>query len=277
MSGHTLTLQDKLALIYTLAGSQTAVADFIGISRQKVGRILRPFELGGLKPDGPGLRNPQLIATINAAFSIYKDIARDVARDHGLPFVPSVPIYMERLPLTFTHNGQRYLRIDARTGKPILGQRVAAMQTHWIGDATRRAWIVAVQQTGFFNNLSIRSTVDLIAYFDAGEERLEGKRGGESDTRWTHRENLLRKIELGQTVGHIYTKYQNLDPRLPAHSIAAEIERVLRQRHQHCSLLYADEYLLQVDTRRNDKQTKRSTKKVFGRRTGGSAKRKPRR
>jgi hypothetical protein len=263
MSDGGLTLRDKLALIYTLAGSQRRVAAFVGISHQKVGRLLKPYELGGYAPSSRVPADPDLNAAINAAFSIYKDFARRVANAHGLPFIDAVPIYTERLALSVMINGKKYLRVD-KNGNPVLGDRVAALRTHWISDEMRRAWIAAIAQTGFFNNLSIRSTVDLQKYFDAAEERLEGKRGGEKDRRWVYRAQLQRKLQLGQTIGHIFTPYQALNrtsgiPFNPTLIINA-VEAILRARHEHCALALSDEYLLQVDSRQHGKQARYQTK-----------------
>lgn len=253
-----LTIQDKLSLIYTAAGSLRRVAAFTGLSRYRVTRLLKPFELDGYPPSAPQFFDSDLNAAVDVAFQIHKDLCRRTARAHNLPFTAEVPIYIERLPLTTLdqRTGKRKLKLDAQ-GRPKLGERVAALHTHWISDTLRARWIAAIQQTRFFYQISVRSEIDLAVYFDETEERFSKQRAPRTPQQWKNREQFERKIALGQRVGYVYTTYQGLGSRFAPGYIAAEIMRQLRVKHQPAALNLADQYLLQVDTWNAGKTNKR--------------------
>lgn len=260
-----LTIKDRLSLIYTAAGSLTRLAAFTGLSRYRVTRLLKPFELGGYAPSAPQFFDPDLSAAVDAAFQIHKDLCQQTARAHNLPFTAEVPIYIERLPLTTLDQktGKRKPKLDAQ-GRPKLGERVAAMHTQWISDALRARWIAAIQQTRFFYQISVRSKIDLAVYFAETEERFSKQSAPRTAEQWKNREQFERKITLGQRVGHVYTTYQGLGPRFAPGHIAAEILRQLRVKHQPAALILADQHLLQVDTwnagKTNMRKTARSKK-----------------
>jgi hypothetical protein len=258
----TLTIRDKLALIYTSAGSLRNAAMFTGLSRYRVTRLLKPFELGGYPPDAPQFLDPELNAAVNAAFQIHKNVCRQTARAHNLPFIASVPIYIERLQLTTLDQktGKRLPKFDNR-GRPVLGDRVAALHTHWISDALREHWIAAVQQTRFFYQISVRSEINLAVYFDRTEKQFSRQKSRRTPEQWKNREQFRRRIQLGQQKGYVFTGYQSLGYRFAPGHIAAEIARQLRTKHEPASINLADQYLLQVDTWNNEKTDKPKTKR----------------
>ena len=92
-----LSLADKIALIYTSAGSQRKVADAIGVSHQTVGRILLAASEG--RSIAQYEKRADLMHYVDAAFDLHRDLVRTVARQHQIPYSESVPIYSERLAL----------------------------------------------------------------------------------------------------------------------------------------------------------------------------------
>ena len=106
----SLTLADRLALIYTSAGSQRNVSALVGISHQKVGRILK----GEYAPDSKVLRDLGLRAAVDVAFRIHTDVARAQARRDGLPFDGNLPVFYAKLPFKVTRKVEK---IDPKTGE----------------------------------------------------------------------------------------------------------------------------------------------------------------
>lgn len=210
-----LSLGDKLALIYTSAGSQRNVAGITGLSHQQVGRILRRNLEGG---DLSRWENdPEIVQAVNVAFDIHKDLARGVAKRHGIPFTPAVPVYMERLPLKLQAvyvgdkqifrgtpkecadyiRGKRVTKVDEMTGeirgvyqidpkdqpraerKRLLGQRAAVQHMHWLPDRVRQKMLIEQVKTNRFFAASASSKVNLRRYNKQAEERnAERERGG---------------------------------------------------------------------------------------------------
>lgn len=256
-----LSLADKLALIYTSAGSQRRVASLAGISHQKVGRILR----GEVTPRV--LFDPGLINSVNLAFSIHKDITRSQARVDGLPYDSRAPVFIRRMPL--------------KGGAP--GDRVAANHTHWISDSLRNAWIASMQQSGKFAAASIGSIVNLVIY----NKRAEAAQGGKfrQPEQARHQQTIQNDIlshttppaplfvrpddnlkitkwiatnkEIRQMIvqGQIYTRLTPLDPRFPTEAVLYDINSKLQEKHAPAvgepGTMFANTVLLQVDTRKD--------------------------
>lgn len=258
MSG--LTVADKLALIYTSAGSLRRVAAFTGLSRYRVTKLLMPPELGGYAANAPQRKDATIAALVDAAFSIHKDVCRQVCRAHNLPFTAKAPIYVERVQRTRIDpaTGKRVLWFDDK-GRPVLGDRVAGLHTRWISDDLRERWIAEIQQTRFYYQISIRSEIDIAVYFDETEERLKRERVNRTPEQWKHRAQFLKKIEDKQRVGYVFTIYRTLSPKFAPGMIAADILKQLRTKHQPAALNLADQYLLQIDTRINESSRKRKT------------------
>lgn len=232
-----LTLAEKLALIYTSAGSQRGVAALCGISHQKVGRILRTGYVGGFAPTSRALTDPGLIAAINQGFAIHSDIARGQARAHGLPFVSKLPIYYERKPL--------------RDGS--LGDRVAALHTHWITDRVRVGWLSAMHASSKFIAASIGSIVNLVVYSKRADIAQAGKPRDPQKLR--DKETIKAKIQQNIIQGMIYTKYTPMDVRFPLDAVLSDMYSKLNQKHSPAvgdpGTALASSILLQVDTRKD--------------------------
>ena len=207
-----LSLADKLALIYTSAGSQRRVASFVGddiLSHQAVGRILHRAALGQ-SIEGYAKR-PEIVEAVEAAYQIHKDLTRRVARQHALPYDPQAPIYAERLALkkrAVVQDGEAIFQGDPgdvrrfMSGKPVRlidqetgeilrewkatpqqmarpmreaimrGDRVIAQHLHWLSNDIRRRWVKSGQQSGTYHNISSGSVVNLPQYLKTARQRV---------------------------------------------------------------------------------------------------------
>lgn len=238
-----LSLRDKISLIYTLAGSQRAVASLVGVSHQKIGRILHDPEMGGYAPKSRALTDPGLIAAVNQAFDIHRQVCKSQARAHGLPYSSSVPIFYERKPL--------------RDGT--LGDRVAALHTHWVSDELKAAFLAIMQRSGKFAAASLGSVVDLVVYSKRAD-KMQGRRYRDTK-RINDKASIENKIQQNIVQGPIFTKYTPLDPRLPLDAILSDIFSKLNQKHSPAvtgpGSMLATTILMQVDTRKDkDGQSK---------------------
>jgi len=260
-----LSLQDQIALIYTSQGSQRAVARLLGISHQKVGRILKTGQEGGYTPSAKTLQDSQLKETIGRGFSIHKAIVREQARKDRLPFNPDIPVLYQRLPRTIarevmdpqTGEIKRVPVVDPKTGKPrtIPGDRVSAKNIHWMSDTLRKAWIAGAQKSGKFAAASLGSMVNLQVYKKKGDRAQMGQ-GPRTEKQKAARKSIVEKISAGQELSPMFSKPIPFD--FPAERVAREFEKVLRQKHEPATgpqlpgTRLANQILFQVDTRTND-------------------------
>lgn len=255
----SLTLADKLALIYTGAGSQRNVAALTGLSHQKVGRILK----GEYAPDSKVLRDPGLRAAVDVAFRIHTDVARAQARRDGLPFDAALPVFYSRLPMKVS---KMIDKVDPRTGEvvrakvPVIdprtgrqqvapGDRVAAQNVHWLSDDLRNAWIAGKAKTKKFYAASVGSIVDIRIY----KKRADAaQRGPRTERQRENRRQIVERVNAGAINVPMFTKYTPLD--FPARMIERDITDKLRTKHEPATggpgTLLANQVLFQVDTRR---------------------------
>lgn len=254
-----LSLADRLALIYTSAGSQRNVAALTGLSHQKVGRILK----GEYAPDSKVLRDPGLRAAIDVAFRIHTDVARAQARRDGLPFDAALPVFYSRLPMKVSkmidkvdpRTGEvvrvKVPVIDPRTGKQQIapGDRVAAQNVHWLSDDLRNAWIAGKAKTGKFYAASVGSIVDIRIYKKRGDANQRGPR---TERQRENRRQIAEKVNAGAINVPMFTRYTPMD--FPARMIERDIAEKLRTKHEPATggpgTLLANQVLFQVDTRR---------------------------
>lgn len=272
-----LSLQDQIALIYTSQGSQRAVARMLGISHQKVGRILKTGQEGGYAPGAKTLDDPALRETIEKGFSIHKAIVREQARRDRLPFNADIPVLYQRLPRTLTREVmdpstgeiRREPVLDPQTGKPrtIPGQRVSAKNIHWMTDALRQAWLAGAQKTGRFAAASLGSMVNLQVYKRRGD-KAQREQGPRNDKQRASKRAIVEKISAGQVISPMFSKPIPLDFS-PAR-VAREFEKVLRQKHEPATgpqlpgTMLANQVIFQVDTRNDEKPTPRTKKAIAG-------------
>jgi hypothetical protein len=254
-----LSLADKLALIYTGAGSQRNVAALTGLSHQKVGRILK----GEYAADSKALRDPGLRAAIDTAFRIHADVARAQARRDGLPFDAALPVFYSRLPMKVS---KMIDKVDPRTGEvvrvkvPVIdprtgrqqvapGDRVAAQNVHWLSDDLRNAWIAGKAKTKKFYAASVGSIVDIRVY---KKRRDAAQVGPRTERQKDNRRQIIEKVNAGAINVPMFTKYTPLD--FPARMIERDITDKLRTKHEPATggpgTLLANQVLFQVDTRR---------------------------
>jgi len=268
-----LSVQEQIALIYTSAGSMRNTAALIGISHQKVGRILRAGEPGQLSPKSKSLNDPGLINAVHSAFQIHKEIAREQARIDKLPFNPDVPIFIQRLVYTPWDNVPTGYEIQKMTprgpewvteyhrrpqrdasGKlvEIRGDRVLADHTHWISDKLRNRWLDTMRKTNAFLQVSIGSTVNLVLY-SRQDKLLDTIKNGRVDHA-IHAANILNKIEQNIVNTRIFTKYEPMAPSFRLSDLVNNIDEKLRARHQPATgtpgTRLGDQILLQVDSRK---------------------------
>lgn len=267
-----LSLQDRVALIYTSQGSQRAVARLLGISHQKVGRILKAGQEGGYRLDAPSLRDPGLQSTVARGFETHREVARRKARADGLPFNAQLPVYYARLPRPVTQErvdprtGEitRVPVLDPATGKPrtVPGERVAAQNIHWLSDKVRAQWLGKTAASGKFAAASVGSMVNLAVYKKKGEAAQRGK-GPRTEKAKASRRSIVQKIEGGQMLSPMYSKPIPLD--FPAARINREVDKVLREKHGPATgpelpgTQLADRILLQVDTRNAPRRPAKKT------------------
>lgn len=281
-----LSLQEKIALIYTSAGSQRNVAALIGVSHQKIGRVLRTGQEGGYLPTSRVLTDPGLIAAVENAFEIHKDITKGQARADQLPYVADVPIFSARM---LHKDGQR-------------GDRVEAEHLHWLPDKLRDAWIAGIHASKKYAVISAGSVISMMDYNRAAQSLAKGKyrddvklshattfmistilaafdqTGNEAilDTlppRFRTKEGLrsmgspdiariflsLQRLQLPVILGRVQTPYVSISEGSRVDDTIANINARLNEKHAGAvgepGTRLADRILLQVDTR-NGKDAK---------------------
>ncbi len=229
-----LTRADKLALIYTSAGSLRGVAGLVGVSA----RTVRDELLGVRHPNRRADYDAMLSRAVDVAFSIHSDVTRQQARADDLPFDPRLPVFLERFIW--------------KDGTP--GDRVGAMHVHWLSDRLRDAWLGSMHESGKFYQASVQSIVNLVVYNKRAEERVnrrDAKRARDRDT-------IQNKIQQQIITGPIYTPYTPLkgmgDDKAPLAMVLQDIQIKLRTRHEPATgdagTALASGVLFQVDTRR---------------------------
>ena len=268
-----LSLQDQVALIYSSQGSQRATAALLGVSHQKVGRILRAGSEGGYKADGPAMSDPGLSRAVHVAFEIHKGITRGQARADGLPYSADVPVFIQRMeytPWEWKPTGYEIFKggkwqpeykkgpkLDAH-GRPVVirGDRVAAQNVHWLSDKLRNRWITTMQRTGKFDNASVGSIVDLVLYSRQADLREAAQSFDEVKS--AHAQTILATIERNIVNARVFTKYTPMHPGLNERAVIADITNKLRQKHEPATgsrgTRLADEILLQVNTKNGQAQ-----------------------
>lgn len=281
----SLTLADKIALIYTSAGSQRKVAEFIGVSHQTVGRILHAQAQG--KSIAAYEKRADLSHQIDAALDLHRDLVRTVAAQHKIPYSEAVPIYSERMPLQMRAvtvgdkivfkgdpaevkkylAGKLVVRRDERgevksahkikpqhvgraTEKLIRGARVNAKHLHWVSDALRDKWLAAQQRSGRFISASVGSVVNRRTYNRQANERAKSSPRRRTVEAAKYAEELAAS---NQAAVRIYTPYTAMDKNHSTAAVIADINSKLQTRHApavgQTGTVFADSILLQLDTR----------------------------
>lgn len=183
--------------MYTLAGSQARLAASIGVSRRTVGRLLR----GEVKSADV---NRALNANVDVAYAMHKDVCRQIAREHNLPFDNNTPFAWHPL-----------LHSD---GSPSF--RVTVQHAHWLTlnyELFTRVVGVAHKSNNFIS-VSARSIVDVYVYSQQAKERAkERMRRGITNT---------DSQRLGKAYVSAYLK-ENIN-RMPLHTQRTQMQGVPR-------------------------------------------------
>lgn len=286
-----LSIADKLALIYTSAGSFRKTAAIAGLSHQQVSRILHKASEG--QSVAYYEAKPEISAGVDVAFDIHKDLARGVARRHGLPFDGRVPVYAERL--TLQHQGvfvdgelvmkgspefvREWIEENEPEGrvqiKRLLGERVGALHLHWLSDRLRDKWLQTSQKSGAYYSASVGSLVNLPKYMKTAAQRITDfmNRGGiKTADMIKARESLRLLVKDHVDIQRVFTPYTTMNPEFPSELITESINDKLQTRHAPAvgekGTAYADQVLLQLDTRKQ-----RNAKPQKARGTGRSNRR----
>ena len=264
-----LSLADKIALLYTSAGSQRQVSAAIGVSHQTVGRILLAASEG--RSVAQYEKRADLLHNVDAAFELHKDLVRTVARQHQIPHSEAVPVYAERLALkkhaavfegkaifegtpaevaryvsgkivvrrdesgevTSAHKIKPH-QLGKTAHKRLLGERVGANHTHWLPDRLRNAWLASQQRTGKYVSASVASVVNLKLY----NKKADGRAAAalKSEHRYRTKEagkyaHELREAAKTEITRKIYTGYESMSPIRPADNLISEINKKIQTRH----------------------------------------------
>lgn len=231
-----LSSQEKLALIMTAVGSQRKLAEFMGISHQKLGRWLKEGQEGGVKsiPDDPFTREG-----IDAIFNAYKDVAKKRAKELNVPFNSSVPVYYDRPYLA---------RPDKRTGEFIRGDRVIVRNAMHIDRDLRAKVLTHVHDTDKYLAVSVQSVVNLHAYSNRSEQEHQNKR--RSDVQKMYRREFRAMLKEGITRRAIFTKLEDIRGFTDTWRVIENVDRKLRQKHEPATgdagTKLADSYLFQL-------------------------------
>lgn len=214
MTAPNLTLQDQVSLIYTSAGSQREVARRLGISHQKVGRILKAGlpDLGGYASvDSKAMRDPALSAIVARGLREHTKIAEAQAKADGIPFNREIPVYMRRM----------------RTSEGTPADRTQAPFLHWVSDRVRAIWMGRMAQTKKFVAAVVGSVVNLEDYLR--RQRPRGATYTERERKAEYRKTIKAAIARGQDTSVMYSPKIDMDFRRDV--IADNVDRYLA-RHE---------------------------------------------
>lgn len=255
-----LSIADKLALLYTSAGSQRAIAAATGISHQTIGRILHAQMLGDTARVERYEARPDLARVIDRALTKHTTKARETARAQGLPFTSEIPIYQARMP---------YVKRD---GEIIDGNRVLAEHMHWVSDRLRIAWVARMHRSGKFANVTVRSRVNLRDYNRQANARRDALRREQglfrSKEQRSDRDDLAERQKDGAQITHIFTPRTFMERGVSAATITEELENNLQTRHAPATgapgTVFAEAVYFQLDTRKHDAPDKPKARRGKG-------------
>lgn len=216
----------------TSAGSKRALGALVGVSHQRIGRWLEGEHVNMHSGEITNVpRDPAILAAIDQAFSMHRDVSRQQARHDRLPFDPELPVYMERKPF--------------KDGRP--GERVIAEHTNFMSNQLRERAIVSAGKSGAFLNVSVRSTVDLRKYNSransfARSEKFNDRPRTEAQIRW--RDELKNALDEGIEQRPMYTQKEDFFriklargevaaiKQIPGEIVSSRINDKLAQKHE---------------------------------------------
>lgn len=244
----------------TAARSQRQLASFIGISHQRVGRWLKFGYEGGARslPTDPGI-----LAAIDSAFEIHREVCREQAAIDGLHYDPNRPAFAHRL---LRQKRERFVDADGEIHyrlvyderrRPVMekGDRVSLGNTHFFSNQLRDAIIAGAKRSNKYYHVSIGSMVNLQIYNKRANERMRGSR--RTPEQLKYKKQFEKRLRLGEQTGWVFTQYEYSKADTPTDLMLNNITDRLRERHEPaCSTpgtALAAQILLQIDTREKSK------------------------
>ena len=209
MAAAKFTPQDKLALTMTSAGSQRRLAAALGITHQRLGRMLK----------GETQVPAELMPNINTVFKQHTLLTRQQAAVDKLPFNPDLPVFMEIKPYEKT---RVVTRINRETGEPELhrvgtgewvkGTRAMAENIQYLNGLLVKSWLTRMHLTNSFYAASVGSVINLADY----PGRKPAMLGGQPElTQWFTQKEMFT---LGAP-----DPVQALADKLVRHSVATNV------------------------------------------------------
>lgn len=260
----SLSLQEKLALAMSSAGSQRLLASALGISHQRLGRWLREGEEGGVREIPP-----EAAPLINQVFGMHAQVTREQSKIDDLPFDKNAPVFTQRMPL--------------RDGTP--GDRAISFSTEFIRSDLRQRIMVGAQQSQKYYQASVKSVVDFqkyawdralelmvaqlqrqytidtraaVSYIMSNEKKQLNKKARAINRNFEDEERERGRIVDTSIPFELYTQYENISPQVNRrpHKAAANIETKLRQKHEPATggkgTLLANQFLFQLIPAKNE-------------------------
>lgn len=242
------SLRDKIALIYTSAGSQQTIADAIGVSRQTIGRYLHAPEHGGYAPNSAKWKDHQVNAMVDLLFMMHKDVVKSQAKSDGLEYDAENPVFYQRLTKS---NGEK-------------GDKIAADHTHWLSNEQRTNWLAFAAKSKQFFWISARSTVNVAQYAFQAMARYEMlKRYEQSPRLEQYADAIMNRIIEGKQKSGMYTARTYVQ-NIPIRQVVADIEKKLITKHEPATgepgTALADRFTMQARNGIEQSKSKPSSK-----------------
>lgn len=213
------SFQDKLALMMTSAQTKSALASFIGVSHQQIGRWLTIGQTDSVG-NPSRVRVPTdkgILKAVNTAFSLHKSVCKEQAIVDQIPFDPSLPVFAVRTTYT--------------DGTP--GQRVEVVSTHRLSDDLRNRIIASYHETNFFHAISVSSKVRRIPYWFMAEQRLMrvSRDLDHEQMREWFAPDIDEDGEIVDSIVRVNTQYTPMSINFPVSAIIEDLGRKLSTRH----------------------------------------------
>lgn len=293
-----ISLPERVALLWSESGSQRAVARTLGISHQRVGRLLRTAlgfgsAEGGYDAGSRALAAPDLTAAVAQAFPAYVERARAIARRDRLPFTESAPFVAERLPMQLK---RRELVVNQKTGdaevkmvpqkhpdgSPVMvpGLRIQIARLHWIPEHLKNRYLNFQRKSGKFVNASLSSIINLRLYQKQADQRFAQRQADRPGLERTEAQQRAREwIAEGikenapiDSYARIFGNYIPMDPGTFDASFNRATAEVIKRKHEPAADAVTDiANLILLQAGRNDPVSRERTdgKRTKRTRSGG--------
>lgn len=219
------TLQEKLALMMTSAGSMRNLASLVGVSHQRIGRWLREGEEGGVR-----VIPEDAAPLIDAAFAIHTDIVRAQRKVDDIPNIPT-PIFEYKKSRNDGRPSDRVFATDARFIRSKLRQKIIKQATD--SEKYFTATISSdISADSYFENkarqiidagrrgVSVKQLAKILKREFEARENVRFAKGARLNI-WTPREPIGKIRQLDGSLKQI-----------PGDYAASMIEEKLKQKHE---------------------------------------------